>query len=66
MARDLDTFYKLRSAVTRHRVVVDTTRELEQSSDRALAEMGLARGDIASVANGTFRGEPAIVRRPRR
>lgn len=66
MVRDLDTFYKLRSAVTRHRAVVETTRELEQSSDRALAEMGIARGDIASVAKGTFRGERTLVRRPRR
>ena len=48
-------FHKLRSTVARHRAIADTTRELEQSSDRALDDMGLSRSDIAAVARGSYR-----------
>lgn len=49
----LNTFWQ--RAQARRRQVSQVVRELEACSDRELAELGLARGDILAVAHGTFR-----------
>ena len=45
-----------RHAARRRGQVEQVTRELSAYSDRELADLGLSRADIPSVANGTFPG----------
>lgn len=42
------------SRVERRRAVARLTRRLETASDRRLEDMGLARGDIADVAEAAY------------
>ena len=44
----------LRAAWSRRSARLQLRRELEESSDRALAEIGLCRGDISAVAGGRY------------
>lgn len=45
---------RLGAAWSRHLVTSRINRELAGSSDRVLAEIGIARGDIGAVAQGRF------------
>ena len=44
----------LRSTLSRQSERLNLRRELEQSSDRTLADIGLSRGDISAVASGRY------------
>jgi len=46
-------FKNLRKNLHQRRMIKTTIRELSALSDRELNDMGLARGDIYSVAHGT-------------
>ena len=46
--------HQLRSLWMRRFDRVHFRRELEQSSDRTLADMGICRGDITAVVDGSF------------
>lgn len=52
----LGTFFTscTRRAWQRHCEIMQMTYELDATSDQALAEMGVARGDVADVARGRF------------
>jgi uncharacterized protein YjiS (DUF1127 family) len=48
---------QLRDAWTVHRRQAQTVRELEQLSDRVLADLGIARADIRNLARDAARAE---------
>ena len=50
-------FKKLSAAIQRRRQIQTTMRELSALSNRELNDMGISRGDIYSIAHGTFHRE---------
>lgn len=54
-------FKKIIAAYKHHRQVQVTIKELSALTDRELNDMGIARGDIYSIAHGTEDHQRAIV-----
>jgi uncharacterized protein YjiS (DUF1127 family) len=50
-------YRRLLDSWAQRRAVARQMRELYQSSDRDLADMGLSRSDLPEIAKGTYRSE---------